>query len=140
MTDVDLAGKEFLGRGWHFPVRWDRLGAVEMIAAEEDVYEAILLVLRTGIDERVMRPGYGAGIDRHVFAPLDAGTLFRIQQDVQVALLRWEPRIIVTAVEAARNVEEAAQIDVRIDYEIDGHRRPSSLVFPFYLLDATARR
>lgn len=146
MNDDDLAGKEYLGRGWSFPVRWGppsqagRQGEVELVAAEEDVRQAILILLRTGVDERVMQPGYGAGIDRFVFQPNDSETQFRVQQDVQRALLLYEPRIVVDAVSAVPDEEDEARLDVQIDYKIDAHRRPQSLVFPFYVLQAGATR
>jgi len=142
MNESELAGKEYLGRGWSFPVRWQpsgdpRRGAeVELVAAEEDVRQAILILLRTGVDERVMQPGYGAGIDRFVFQPNSSETQFRLQQDVERALLRFEPRIIVDNVTAEPNPEDEARLDVQIDYRIDAHRRPESLVFPFYVLQA----
>jgi phage baseplate assembly protein W len=137
MNESDLAGKEYLGRGWSFPVRWDPdVREIELVEAEEDVRQAVLLVLRTGVDERVMQPGYGAGIDRFVFSPRSPDTQFRLQQDVTRALLRWEPRIVVDRVTAEPNPEDDARIDVTIEYRIDAHRRPQSLVFPFYLLQA----
>lgn len=143
MNEAQLAGKEYLGRGWSFPVRWQvpdpdapADARVDLVAAEEDVRQAILILLRTGVDERVMQPGYGAGIDRFVFQPNSSETQFRLQQDVQRALLQFEPRIIVDAVSAEPNPEDDARLDVRIDYEIEPHRRPQSLVFPFYVLQA----
>ena len=141
MNESELAGKQYLGRGWSFPVRWQpaadlRHAEVELVAAEQDVRQAILILLRTGVDERVMQPGYGAGIDRFVFQPNSSETQFRLQQDVERALLRFEPRIIVDNVTAEPNPEDAARLDVQIDYRIDAHRRPESLVFPFYVLQA----
>jgi phage baseplate assembly protein W len=139
MNEAELAGKEYLGRGWSFPVRWSAAeGSVELVAAEEDVRQAILILLRTGVDERVMQPGYGAGIDRFVFQPCNSETQFRLQQDVERALLRFEPRIIVDRVAAELNAEDDARLDVQIDYRVDAHRRPMSLVFPFYVLQSRA--
>jgi phage baseplate assembly protein W len=139
MNEGELAGKEYLGRGWSFPVRWSpATKAVDLVAAEEDVRQAILILLRTGVDERVMQPGYGAGIDRFVFQPRSSETQFRLQQDVERALLRFEPRIIVDRVAAEPNSEDDARLDVQIDYRIDAHRRPQSLVFPFYVLQTGA--
>jgi phage baseplate assembly protein W len=142
MNDDELAGKEYLGRGWSFPVRWQaatdlrRAVEAELVAAEEDVRQAILILLRTGVDERVMHPGFGEGIDRFVFQPNNSETQFRLQQDVERALLRFEPRIVVESVTADPNPEEEARLDVTIEYRLDAHRRPQSLVFPFYVLQA----
>lgn len=128
----DPAGTGYLGRGWSFPVRWSEAG-VRMAEGDEDVRQAIGLLLRTGVDERVMHPGFGAGVDRFVFAPRSGETLFELQQLVERVLVRWEPRIEVLSVDAEASVQDESRIDVLIEYRIESHRRPSSLVFPFYV-------
>lgn len=137
MSDADLAGKEYLGRGWAFPVRWTREHGLVLVEAEEAVRQAVLLLLRTGIDERVMRPGFGAGVDRYVFAERTEETAFRLQEDVRRALVRWEPRVVVDRLETTISADDVARIDVQVEYHVDPHRRPQSLVFPFYLADAS---
>lgn len=136
MTAEPLA-TEVLGRGWAFPPRWlPRPGGdigVTVVEGEEDVRQAILLLLRTALRERVMHPDYGVGIDRYVFAEQSAETRFRLQEDVRRALVRFEPRVIVDRVEASEGNGDEARIDVLIEYRLDPHRRPASLVFPFYL-------
>lgn len=122
-----------LGRGWAFPPRWLAGGGIEPVEGEEDVRQAILILLRTALRERVMHPDYGVGIDRYVFAEQSAETRFRLQEDVRRALIRFEPRVIVERVEAAAAPQDDARIDVTIRYRLDPHRRPQSLVFPFYL-------
>lgn len=124
---------EHLGRGWAFPVRWSLEGEVALVEGEEDVREAILLLLRTAPDERVMRPGYGAGVDRYVFAGRTPETQFRVQEDVRIALVRHEPRVLVERVSADLPEEDEGRIDVVVDFRIDEHRPRQSLVFPFYL-------
>jgi len=123
---------DHLGRGWAFPPRFGRAG-VTLVEGEEDVREAILLVLRTALRERVMHPDFGVGIQRYVFAERTADTCYRLQSDIQRALIRFEPRVIVERVEATLPGEHEARIDVLIEYRLDEHHRPNSLVFPFYL-------
>ena len=123
---------DHLGRGWAFPPRFGPDG-VQLVAGEEDVREAILLVLRTAEHERIMHPDYGVGIDGYVFAERSADTCFRLQSDIERALIRFEPRVIVERVEAGVADEREARIDVLIEYRLDEHHRPNSLVFPFYL-------
>ncbi len=101
--------------------------------------EAIRILLQTHLRERAMRPNWGVGVDRHIFQPASRETCFRIAADVERAIVRWEPRAIVEQVEATPASEGAPRIDVRIDFRVDPHRRPDSLVFPFYLEEGGQR-
>ena len=124
--------KEYLGRGWAFPPRWGGDG-VATTAAEEDIRQAIRIILRTIPGERVMRPDFGADVDRYVFAERTVATAAMLESDVHKALLRWEPRISLESVRAELSPDEESRIDVFIDYTIDALRRPDSLVFPYYV-------
>lgn len=138
MSTPEPAPLEHLGRGWAFPVRWSPEGEVGLVEAEEDVRQAIQILLRTAPDERVMRPGFGAGVDRYVFAGRTAETQFRLQEDVRIALVRHEPRVVVEEVVATLPEDDDGRIDVVVDYRVDEHRPRQSLVFPFYLQQPAA--
>lgn len=131
---------EHLGRGWRFPVRWEWSaeggGGIRTVQGEEDVREAIRILLETGLGERVMRPDYGAGIDRYAFETASRQTCFRLASDVRRLLVRWEPRVIVDAVNCHPDSVDG-RIDVEIVYRVDPHRRPDNLVYPFYLEERT---
>jgi phage baseplate assembly protein W len=128
---------DYLGRGWAFPPRWDAPSGgglvAEMVAGDEEVKQAILILLRTGLRERAMHPDYGVGIDSYVFAERTAETSSRLEEDVRRALIRFEPRVVVEKVVAESANDDSARIDVLISYRVDPHRRPDSLVFPFYI-------
>lgn len=133
--DHRVNGPEYphVGVGWAFPVRWDEDGRVEMARDIADVEQAIRIILRTNLASRVMRPTFGAGVDRYVFAPRTDQVCFQLAFDVERALLLWEPRILVDEVQAVPAGDADDRIDVTIQFRIDSHRRPSSLVVPFYL-------
>lgn len=133
-----IADDPQLGRGWAFPPRWelaDRADAAVLAITEgvEHVQEAMRVLLRTGVGARLMRPGLGVGVDRYVFEPRTTDVCYRLAHDIERALLLWEPRVIVDAVEAVPAGETEDRIDIRIDYRVDRHSRPSNLVIPFYL-------
>ena len=131
-----------VGRGWAFPPRWDSPSpgpapaTVQMNDGAEHVTEAMLIVLRTAVGSRVMRPAVGAGIERYVFEPRTADACYRLADDVRRALMLGEPRVIVDNVEAAPAGDADNRVDVTIEYRIDRHRRSNSLVIPFYLAGA----
>ena len=66
-----------------------------------------------------------------VFEPSNDQTLHQIGFDTERALSLWEPRVIVDDVTVVP-ADDTNRIDVEIAYRIDRHRRPSSLVLPFY--------
>src|SRR3954452_23638804 len=91
----------FLGIGLAFPLAPDERGGLTTAGYEEDVRQAIQIILGTNPGERVMRPDFGAGLRDFVFESIDATTMHRLQTRVREALVDWEPRIDVVAVEVA---------------------------------------
>jgi phage baseplate assembly protein W len=129
-----MNGYPQVGRGWAFPPRWVGAPAtVVMSDGEQHIREALVVLLRTMLGSRVMRPGLGAGIDRYVFEPRTADACHRLADDVRRALVLGEPRVIVDAVAAVPAEDSDDRVDVTVEYRIDRHRRPTSLVLPFYL-------
>lgn len=122
----------FLGRGWAFPVA--RAGAdVAMTDDEEDVRQAILLILETAKGERAMRPDFGCGLRRLVFQPMSAALKTLVRKEVEDALVAWEPRIDVESVTVSehRSIRGALSIDIR--YAVRATNTFYNLVYPFYL-------
>lgn len=125
--------KDFLGRGWTFPVQVDANGAIALSMHEEDVREAIRLVLLTGRGERPMRPDFGAGLHEFVFETMSATNVGAIQAEVRRALVDWEPRIELLAVDARPDSGDVGRFLVDIDYRVRATNTRFNLVFPFYL-------
>ncbi|GAA4717855.1 GPW/gp25 family protein [Nocardioides conyzicola] len=127
-----------VGVGWAFPPRWTAEPEGPAAVATNDgaahVMEAMVILLRTAVGSRVMRPDLGAGVDRYVFEPRTADSCHRLADDVRRALVLGEPRVIVDTVDAAPSATAEEQVDVTIEFRIDRHRRPTSLVVPFYLV------
>ena len=122
-----------VGVGWAFPVHWDDDGVVDLSFDEQHVEEAMRLILRTLQGARAMRPEFGAGVDRYVFAPRTDEACFRLASDVRRALMLSEPRVLVDRVDATPAGDDGERIDVLIEFRLDRHRRPSSLVLPYYV-------
>jgi len=122
-----------VGRGWAFPPQWARTDAVRvgMNDGIDHVGEAMVILLRTGLGSRVMRPGLGAGVDRYVFEARTGEICHLLADDVRRALVLGEPRVTVDSVTAVPAGTAEDRIDVTIEYRIDRHRRPNSLVVPF---------
>jgi hypothetical protein len=125
--------KDFLGRGWRFPVGVDGDGRIALSEHEQDVREAIRLVLSTSPGERVMRPEFGAGVHDFVFETLSATAVGSMQSAIRRALLRWEPRAELLAVEVRGEPGEVGTVLVAIDYRVRATNSRFNQVFPFYV-------
>lgn len=123
--------KAFLGRGWSFPVGVAN-AHVSLAEYEEDVRQAILIIVQTNHHERAMRPTFGANLRALVFAPLNTTTLSLARHQVEQALILWEPRIDSITVKATA-APRAARLDIEITYRIRRTNTFYNLVHPFYL-------
>lgn len=89
-----MNGKEFLGRGLKFPLQVDpRTGKIAMVDQEEDIREAIGIILRTGRGERIMRPEFGADTMDYAFSPVSSSMTNSVSHELRLILLEQEPRI-----------------------------------------------
>lgn len=125
--------KEFLGKGWKFPVNLDSKGKLAMAQYEQDIKEAIWIILSTAKGERVMRPDFGCGIYEFVFAPINTATMGMIEASVREALTLWEPRIELLKVNVSADRAEEGKLLISIDYRVRTTNNEFNLVYPFYL-------
>lgn len=132
MTQVD--NKAFLGRGWAFPIKLDEMGEVASSAYEEDVRQAIQIILGTSPGERVMRPDFGAGLRDLVFEPINTTTKALVRQQVEQALITWEPRIDNVGVDVQADPARGRLL-ININYRIRATNTFYNLVYPFYLME-----
>jgi phage baseplate assembly protein W len=130
--------REFLGTGWKFPIRVDPRGGLAFSSGEQDVQEAIWIILSTARGERQMRPDFGCGIQDYVFAPNNSSTRSNIAQQVRQALTHWEPRIDVQNVRVESSSDEENKLLIRIDYRIRSGNTSHNLVYPFYIQESGA--
>lgn len=65
-----------------------------------------------------MRPEFGGGLDRLLHEPNTLATRRRIRDLVQASLARWEPRILLGAVEVWDVPEAPSHLRVEIQYRL----------------------
>lgn len=104
-----------------------------MSEGEDDIREAVYLILKTRFDERPMQPDFGCNIEDYVFDLPDEEVKRDIVYAVEYALEKWEPRI--TNVEAVVNSERMHEgiIIIDINYTVRATNQTKNLVFPYYL-------
>jgi hypothetical protein len=143
MSDDDVppikgAQPPFLGVGWSFPPAFGTAGAnVVMVSDDTDIQQAILLILRTRVGERVMRPFFGCSLDEVLFESMTQSMLNLLQKVVKDALVRYEPRIQLNGVAATPDDDEPGLLVLTIDYTVRTTNSRYNLVYPYYLNEAT---
>jgi phage baseplate assembly protein W len=128
-------GKAFLGTGWAFPIAVGPAG-VALVKYEEDVRQSILILLRTNPAERVMRVGFGAGLDAFVFEPINTATMSALARRVEQSLIVFEPRIDQIGVNVRPDGQQPGRLLIDIQYRVRATNSTGNLVYPFYLREA----
>jgi phage baseplate assembly protein W len=129
--------KPYLGVGWAFPPKPVQ-GGVGFARYEDDIEQAIQIILLTSRGERVMLPEFGAGLRDFVFEPNSDATRARIEESVRRALVDWEPRIDLERVEVTPSEDAESIVLIHVDYVVRATNNFYNRVFPFYLLEGRA--
>lgn len=127
--------KAFLGVGWAFPLRIDPEGGMAMASFEEDVRQAIKIIIGTALGERVMRPDFGAGLQRLVFETVSTTTMALVKHQVEQALIEWEPRINLEDIRVTTDPATRNLLLIEVDYRVRATNTFYNLVYPFYLIE-----
>ena len=132
--DTSLA---FLGRGWDFPVSFNKGGDDVFInQAEENIKTSLNILLATSLSERVMQPNYGCNLDKDVFESLDTTFSTMITEQVRTAILTNEPRVTLESIDYDEDFLNG-RVLLTINFTIISTNTRSNLVFPFYLNEGT---
>ena len=127
-----LKESDYIGAGLAFPLRVNIQGGIQLSAAEPNIEESIIIILRTNLNERVYRPDFGSLLSGLVFEPLSTQTLLLIRRYIEEALEIWEPRILLREVRADPDPIRG-KVDIVIEYQPKNSQDIRSLVYPFYL-------
>lgn len=125
--------KAFLGIGWAFPIQEDQTKEdVALAVYEEDIRQALLIILETNHGERVMRPDFGANLHALVFEPINTTTLALARHQVQEAITLWEPRVDTVTVQVTAD-PPLGRLMIAIEYRVRATNTFYNLVYPSYL-------
>ncbi len=132
--------KAFMGRGFKFPFSVDpSTNRIAMSNAEDDISEAIRIVLRTNIGERVMMPDFGTTASDFIFSDDRAERVTALEDSVRTALIRWEPRIKDVEVEAANSNGSKNVLEIKISYTVRSTNNQFNMVYPFYMMEGEGK-
>lgn len=128
-----MNGKEFLGRGLKFPLQVDpRTGKFALVSQEEDIAEAIGIILRTTQGERIMRPEFGSNTIDYTFSPASSSMMQSVAYEVRQQLLYQEPRIVDVDVQCREVDQLTGAVVVEVSYTVRSTNNRYNHVYPFY--------
>ncbi|MBL0388115.1 GPW/gp25 family protein [Tumebacillus sp. ITR2] len=128
----------FLGRGWKFPVTVDpATGRILMSEHEEDIAEAIRVIIWTAKGERVMRPKFGCGIHQFVFERTDPTTVSLMEESVKSAIMQWEPRVHQVTAKVTSDPSADGRLSISVSYVVRSTNNLYNQVYPFYIHEGT---
>jgi phage baseplate assembly protein W len=107
-----------LGRGISFPPRVGSDGRVAWSEGDDNIREAIRVILETNRNERLRLPEFGAGLRRYLFEPNTVVTRHQIEDRILKALAAWEPRIAVDSVDVAEDPDDSESAIATIAYKL----------------------
>jgi phage baseplate assembly protein W len=129
-----MSPSRLLGQGWNFPVAPDpRAGRLIFAAGPDKVRQSIQIILETEPGERLMRPTFGCGLRRYLMKPNTPATRALIENDVELSLAAFEPRIQLKTVSVDPDATEPSLVLIQISYVHVRDGRKENLVYPFYL-------
>ncbi len=106
------------------PINWpllglpDSKGRLSYPSLDESVRQSIKIILQTCPGERLMRPGYGAGLERYLHEPNTLTTRRQIRDLITASLERWEPRILLDRVDVWEVEERPDTVRIEIVYRL----------------------
>ena len=128
-----MNGKEFMGRGVKFPLQIDpKTGRIAMVSEEEDISEAIGIIIQTVQGERVMRPDFGSNVLDYTFSSASNSQRQSLAFDLKSQLGYLEPRIDEIEVRCKDADELEGAIIVEISYRVRSTNNRYNRVYPFY--------
>ena len=133
-----MNGQEFMGRGLRFPLQIDpKTGKFAMVSEEEDIAEAIGIILRTVQGERVMRPEFGSNVLDYTFSPASDSLRQSLAFDLREQLGYLEPRIDDIEVRCQDSDDLEGAIVVEVSYRVRSTNNRYNHVYPFYLTEGS---
>lgn len=93
-------------------------GALGYPTLEQSIRDQIKIILLTRPGELLLHPGFGAGLEDMLHEPNTLGTRREIRDLIIAAIGRWEPRVLLDAVEVWELPERPDAVRVELAYRI----------------------
>ena len=109
-------GGKLFGRGIAFPPHVGPDGRLAWSEGEQNVREAIHIILLTEYNERLRLLDFGGNLGPFLFEPNTVTTRHLLQESITRALQQWEPRIAVQSVQVEADPSDSEAAIATITY------------------------
>jgi uncharacterized protein len=109
---------QILGRGISFPPRVGPDGRLAWSQGNDNIRDAIEVILQTDLGERLRLPDFGAGLGLFLFEPNTVATQTQLADRITRALATWEPRMAVQSVDVITDPTDAEAAIATITYKL----------------------
>ena len=128
----------FLGKGWSFPPAFSQNGRdAQCVSEYEDIQQSLQILLNTAQGERIMREDFGCDLHRFMFEEISQSLINSLTTLITDAVLYYETRIELNAIEIDESAEVEGLLIIAIDYTVRSTNSRFNLVYPFYLNEAS---
>lgn len=103
-------------RAISLPFSFDSSGGLSYTTDEVKIMQdRIAIVVLTRLQERVMRPSFGSGVQSNVFESADTAILLS-QEDIQAAFSEWLPYLTLVRADGYVDAEQKLNIEIVFKY------------------------
>lgn len=129
----------FLGTGWSFPVTFTKNGqcTVETVSELADIEQSLTILFGTRPGERVLRFDYGCGLEDMLFEPANTSLLTFIKERIRNAVLFYEPRITLLAVDIQTDTLVEGRVEIQLDFTVRSTNSRYNYVYDYYTREAS---
>ena len=125
--------EDFVGKGWSFPPLFNMYDmGVEMVSGREEIEQSLKILFSTNRGERLFHPDFGCDLRRFQFAPNNRVTLLHIQEMVETAVRKFEPRITLINVDVNMGGIIDGKLVLTLNYTINATNSRYNMVYPYY--------
>ncbi|MBO7606691.1 MAG: GPW/gp25 family protein [Paludibacteraceae bacterium] len=125
--------EDFVGKGWSFPPLFNMYDmGVEMVSGREEIEQSLKILFSTNRGERLFHPDFGCDLRRFQFAPNNRVTLLHIQEMVETAVRKFEPRITLINVDVNMDGIIDGKLVLTLNYTINATNSRYNMVYPYY--------
>jgi uncharacterized protein len=133
-----MNNETFIGTGWSFPPTFNPItGSIVAVNGATDINQSLQILLGTHLGERIMRSDFGCNLTPLLFENITVTLLTKIKAIVKLAILKYEPRIDLNAINFGSEETSQGLIKIEIEYTIRTTNSRQNYVFPFYLEEGT---